>query len=469
MQGDFMAFAIARTKKLKGGSVAASGEHADRARQTPNADPLKTPENKLLIGKEDEPLQVGVKRVIEAHGGRPRKDSVECVEHMLSASPEYFINMWGTHVGKNVEANDLVKAFTERALQFIEEREKKGEICVKAVLHLDEKTPHVSAYTVPIDPEGKLNAKHFYGGRQKMRDYQEHYAQVMSPLGLERGVEGSRATHVDVKKFYGTIIEKVAPKINYDLVPDPPKVLVTENQRKEYKRAVVKSLNEQITPHLTQMRNQAMLTIEEKGKRVAAESQLRLNIEDSQKAGLTLSRTSMENSRLSFENGHLKTNVENLTIALDNKQRSIQPLIGQVRQLQDEMELLNNRVKDIPLRQIMEAFGYKGEEQNQALLYRNDAGQVALKITGQEAVRGSTVVAQNAVDLTQYIQTMRAGNKTSVEEATEFLADHFGAQQSVSAVLTQVEQHVTERMTVREQQKAQELVQELVQDIEMSM
>ncbi len=85
---------------------------------------------------------------------------------------------------------------------------------------------------------------------------------------------------------------------------------------------------------------------------------------------------------------------------------------------------------------------------------------MALPITGQEATYGNKVVARNALDLTQYIQTMKAGgSKTSAVEAADLLADHFGAQQSVAAVLVHVEQNTAERLNVREQQKAQDLVQ----------
>lgn len=43
-----MAFAIARIAKLKGGSIKASGQHNDRSRETPNADPVREDENRVL-------------------------------------------------------------------------------------------------------------------------------------------------------------------------------------------------------------------------------------------------------------------------------------------------------------------------------------------------------------------------------------------------------------------------------------
>ena len=45
-------YAIARTAKLKGGSVASSGHHNDRTRETLNADPERRDQNQLLIGDD---------------------------------------------------------------------------------------------------------------------------------------------------------------------------------------------------------------------------------------------------------------------------------------------------------------------------------------------------------------------------------------------------------------------------------
>ena len=50
-----------------------------------------------------------------------------------------------------------------------------------------------------------LSAKEFIGGRQKMRDDQTSYAQRVADLGLERGIEGSRAKHQAVKSYYAAI------------------------------------------------------------------------------------------------------------------------------------------------------------------------------------------------------------------------------------------------------------------------
>ncbi|WP_171496447.1 plasmid recombination protein, partial [Acinetobacter sp. TUM15372] len=72
-------------------------------------------------------------------------------------------------------------------------------------IHRDETTPHLVAYVVPIDLEGKLNAREFLGGRSKLSKMQTDFDNEVKHLGLERGLEGSKAEHTTIKDFYAEI------------------------------------------------------------------------------------------------------------------------------------------------------------------------------------------------------------------------------------------------------------------------
>jgi hypothetical protein len=95
-----MAMAILRTAKLKGNQVSASDEHTERQRETKNADSEKLKDNIYLIGKPGMNLREAVDAEIAKSGwttkagqkrtGKPRPDSVECVEFLMTASPEFF-------------------------------------------------------------------------------------------------------------------------------------------------------------------------------------------------------------------------------------------------------------------------------------------------------------------------------------------------------------------------------------------
>lgn len=256
-------YAVARMAKQKGGSVGSCGHHNDRTRTTINADPDRKGLNRVLIG-DDRNVREIVSEVIEAHGGKPRRDSVEALELVLTATREHFTDAHGEIVQEKVDR------FLERAVAFLEDP-RSGGICVKAVLHLDERTPHVQAHKVPITPEGKLSCKYYFGEKRQWVEFQDLYYEYMKELGLERGERGSFAQYTDIQKFYTAITGDHRLRLDLDQLPDPPKVAVTKDSIRKYKQEIVSSVNEQTREPLKTLHHQAMLTREEVSKREAAE------------------------------------------------------------------------------------------------------------------------------------------------------------------------------------------------------
>jgi hypothetical protein len=195
-----MAFAIMRTAKLKGGAVSASDMHTERERETLNADAERRGENLYLRGEKGENLRQMVDEVIKQAGGKRNKTSVECVEFMMTASPEHFRKENSTEIDQKKELE-----FYRKCGEFMEGLEERGMVFVKAVAHRDEITPHIVAYAVPLDPKGKLNCKYHLGGRDKLSALQDEFAEIMEPLGLERGIKGSVAEHQKIKTYYGKV------------------------------------------------------------------------------------------------------------------------------------------------------------------------------------------------------------------------------------------------------------------------
>ena len=69
----------------------------------------------------------------------------------------------------------------------------RAENLIYAGIHRDETTPHLYAYVVPIDPQGKLNCRHFLGGAKALSQMQTDFAeQVGQRHGLQRGSKGVR-------------------------------------------------------------------------------------------------------------------------------------------------------------------------------------------------------------------------------------------------------------------------------------
>lgn len=191
---------IIRAKKHKSiGSLKSRESHTYRTRETPNADPTKADRNRLLFGHTAY-AQTAQKMLDEySKDNHIRKDAVIAIEYLLSASPEFF------DVGARYENNDKLKSWCDAQVDFL--KAKHGEQNILCMyLHLDEKTPHIEAFVIPIDAKKKLNCKSFLGGPKKLTELQTDYANAMQKLGLTRGIQGSPATHTTVKQFY-TLIE----------------------------------------------------------------------------------------------------------------------------------------------------------------------------------------------------------------------------------------------------------------------
>lgn len=206
-------FAICRISKLNDwGNIAGSGAHTyRRSGMAPNADPTRLGKNRVLAGTPNDVVG-DVRRRVEALG-EPRKNAVLCVEHLLTASPEFFAN-----AGPGV-----LDSWVKDNMKFLADRYGRENV-THAVLHMDEETPHIVAYVVP-EVEGKLNARALFGGRDKLRQLQTDYADAFDLYGLNRGVEGSRAKHRTVKNFYATIEEvetKALAKLEELKTPVPP-------------------------------------------------------------------------------------------------------------------------------------------------------------------------------------------------------------------------------------------------------
>lgn len=185
-----MSFAILRTAKLKSfGEIGGSLSHNYRTRFTANADKSRSHQNEHDKYSANSAMSAIKNRLPE----KLRKNGVLCIEHLITASPEWI--GWGT---------DQEKQFFEQARKWLAMR-YGSENVITTTIHRDETTPHLIAYVVPMDDTGRLNARKWLGGRKLMSDMQTAFADQVKELGLERGIEGSRAEHTTIKQFYADI------------------------------------------------------------------------------------------------------------------------------------------------------------------------------------------------------------------------------------------------------------------------
>jgi len=190
-------YAIMRFSKQKGGGARGLEAHHERQKEqyasNPDIDPAKS-KNNFHIVKPTKYYRLEVNDRITAAGCRTRKDSTRFVDTLITASPAFF-------KGKK---RDEIRLFFETAHDFISQKVGKENIFT-AVVHLDEKTPHMHLCFTPITPDKRLSAKDILGNRVQLSKWQDefHAHMVKKYPDLERG-ESSRKTgrrHIPTRIF----------------------------------------------------------------------------------------------------------------------------------------------------------------------------------------------------------------------------------------------------------------------------
>lgn len=244
-------FAVVRFAKLKTtGQMSASASHNFRKEQPTNADPTKAHLNEELIELESKNYVEAFKKKIEEHGITPRQDSVKMLEVMM------------TFTGEDEEMD--LEEWKKRSVEWVNNYFGKNNV-VSAVYHGDESSPHIHAVVVPI-VDGRLYASEYINGREKCAAMQTSYADSVSDLGLERGMENSPVTYKTMQQLRAAT-EKVASEV----LPPPHKGESIENY---YARVNEVYQNERLAAY----KKQSELTVQaekkvEEYRRVASAAQ----------------------------------------------------------------------------------------------------------------------------------------------------------------------------------------------------
>ena len=175
-----MAYAILRFAKRKGGAAKAIAAHNERTKEVyasnPDIDKSRTVQNYHLIAPRWSYGQE-IRHRIRMAGCRVRKDSVKFVDTLVTVSHEF----------ARVHEAEMPEYFT-RAFDFLKERVGEENI-ISAVVHMDEKTPHLHLCFVPLTKDNRLSAKEILGNKKAMIQWQDDFYACMSERWpeLERG------------------------------------------------------------------------------------------------------------------------------------------------------------------------------------------------------------------------------------------------------------------------------------------
>ena len=178
-------YGILRFAKYKGPEIGHIEAHNERTKETyasnPDVDTSRSSRNFHLVTPQRSYRAEAEKQIAEA-GCRIRSDSVRVVEALVTASPEFF---------KGKKCAEVKEYFTY-ALEFIRAHQNEKTI-ISAVVHMDEKTPHMHLCFVPLTEDGRLSAKDIVGNKKKLTWWQDEFWKHMVKKypALERGESAS--------------------------------------------------------------------------------------------------------------------------------------------------------------------------------------------------------------------------------------------------------------------------------------
>ena len=218
-----MGYAVLHLEKAKGTDSRMSA-HIERTVHPKNADRTRTHLNRELVqfpeGVRNRTQAIAHR--IETAGIRRKvsANQVKAIRILLTGSNKDM---------KQMEAEGRIEDWCNDSLKWI--RETYGEQnLVSAVLHMDEKPPHIHATVIPIVTgerrkagQEEQNGKKKYRkknpqdvrlcaddvmARHRLKHYQDTYAQAMNKYGLQRGVDGSLAKHISTMQYYKQLVEQ---------------------------------------------------------------------------------------------------------------------------------------------------------------------------------------------------------------------------------------------------------------------
>lgn len=198
-----------------------------------NADASRAHLNRELISGELSRDERIAKRIKDAGIKTPRKDQVRALTLIMSASCEDM---------DRIMKEGKFEAWCASSIRWAQETHGEDNV-VSAVLHMDEKTPHLHVTVVPIvqgiskdrayrekkakeaeengieqkkkrkykkkDPRANRLCAADVMARTRLKEYQTTYAAAVGQYGLERGVDGSLAKHVDINDWYKSLVTEV--------------------------------------------------------------------------------------------------------------------------------------------------------------------------------------------------------------------------------------------------------------------
>ena len=289
--------AILRFEKHKGNPARPLEAHHERQKEqyasNPDIDTSRSRDNFHIIRPEQK-YRREIDSRIKAAGCRTRKDSTMFVDTLITASPEFFTS----------RSKKEIQAYFTEAVAFMEQKVGRGNI-FSAVVHMDEKTPHLHLCFTPITEDGRLSAKEILGNRAQLSKWQDEFHAHMKkafPV-LKRGESAlvTKRKHIPTWLIKQSVdLTKQAATVQKVLAEITP---LNAGKKRDEAAALLKRFFPRLESHLGQMKKyQATidyLTQENEG------------LKEKVKDGSSIKKQ-LEAARLKQENEQLRRFVESI-------------------------------------------------------------------------------------------------------------------------------------------------------------
>ena len=225
-----MSFAVARMTKLKADNLVGIGNHDQRKTTNHSNEDIDVSRSHLnydlVVGRTDN-FKTDIEAYInenKASKRAVRKDAVLVNEWILTSDKDFF---------EQLDEAETRKYF-ETAKQYF--ADNYGDENIRyAVVHMDEKTPHMHMGIVPFDDDKKLSAKRIFN-REALQRIQEELPQYLKENGfdVQRGNKNKERKNLSVPE--------------YKVMREELKKIETEKQETQVKLAHTKKQLDEIKP-----------------------------------------------------------------------------------------------------------------------------------------------------------------------------------------------------------------------------
>ncbi|KXY68787.1 mobilization protein [Bacillus cereus] len=327
-----MSFAICRMQKFKMRDVKGIQIHNQREKEShTNLDIEKEQSHLNYDLHNDQYIDYlrTVKEKIEQNvetNRAIRKDAVVMCEFVVTSDRSFFECL-------SEENPDSQKEFFEEAYSFLKERYGEQNI-VHAVVHLDEKTPHMHVGMVPVTEEKKLSAKQIFNRKELVSLQDDFHAHMVEKgFDLERGVSSDKK-HIETARFKALTAKEEVQVLQDTLIEkELEKQQIEKSMQQMQNRLNVLKRAVKVGKQIEEM------PVKEKGGLIRSKT-VEIGLEDFQRIK-TLAKASeafkRENEMLLRQNHALKVNHTDLHTTvkrLEKEKKELEPYKAKYERLQ---------------------------------------------------------------------------------------------------------------------------------------